>query len=119
MNTESEKIARATAKLEYADMRDKLGKIFGDPGVLDSVDMVPEIKQEVNFGHGYDRFPRGGCGGGNSRFRGGYNGTSRGAAGNVADTRTRDDGRYNDHRSQGDRGRCLEGAEGTLPTQVG
>ena len=31
----SEKLARATAKLEYKDMREKLSRIFGDPGVLE------------------------------------------------------------------------------------
>ena len=33
--SESEKLARATAKLEYKDMREKLARIFGDPGVLE------------------------------------------------------------------------------------
>ena len=66
LTPESEKLARATSKLEYPDMRDKLMKIFGDPGVLDSDDMVPEVKQEVFYGSNRDR-KRG-------RGRGGYRG---------------------------------------------
>ena len=34
LTVEAEKLARATAKLEYKDMREKLARIFGDPGVL-------------------------------------------------------------------------------------
>ena len=59
LTPESEKLARATSKLDYADMRDKLMRIFGDPGVLDSDDMVPEIKQEVNFGRSFEKPNRG------------------------------------------------------------
>ena len=69
MTPDSEKLARATAKLEYKDMRDKIMKIFGDPGVLDADDMVPQVKEEVNYGHGFDNRHRG---------RGPARGTGRG-----------------------------------------
>ena len=54
MSSESEKLARAVAKLEYADMRDKIQKIFGDPGVLGEKDEVPTVK-EVFYGDGFER----------------------------------------------------------------
>ena len=47
LNADSEKLARAIAKLEYNDMREKLNKIFGDPGVLEEKGVVPEVKEEV------------------------------------------------------------------------
>ena len=68
LTAELEKLARVTAKLEYDDMRDKLMKIFGDPGVLDKRGNVPEVKEEVFYGHGYDK-GRGRSGRG---FRGNY-----------------------------------------------
>ena len=45
LNTETEKLARAVSKLEYKDMREKLMKIFGDPGVLSDKNDVPEVKE--------------------------------------------------------------------------
>ena len=61
LTVESEKLARATAKLEYKDMREKLSRIFGDPGVLEEKGAVPEIKDEVFYTGGYDKrkFSRG------------------------------------------------------------
>ena len=76
LSAESEKLARAVSKLEYADMRDKLQKIFGDPGVLGDKDEVPNVKEEVFYGDGYDR-GRGGYRGG-YRGRGGFSGSGRG-----------------------------------------
>ena len=79
--TDTEKLARATAKLEYDDMRDKLMRIFGDPGVLDSVDSAPQIKEETLYGYSYE-FERGASGssfrGSSSRGRGGCQNLGRG-----------------------------------------
>ena len=56
LTVESEKLARATAKLEYKDMREKLARIFGDPGVLDEKDKAPDVKEEALFGQsGFDK----------------------------------------------------------------
>ena len=66
LTVESEKLARATAKLEYKDMREKLSRIFGDPGVLEEKGAAPEVKEEVLY-TGYDRKKSGG----GSRGRGG------------------------------------------------
>ena len=63
LTVESEKLARATAQLEYKDMREKLSRIFGDPGVLEEKGKVPEVKEEVYYGNGYDK----------KKFRGGAN----------------------------------------------
>ena len=67
LTAESENLALATAKLEFKDMRDKIMKIFGDPGVLDDSRMVPDVKQEALYGHGYEK-------GRGRGFRGGYEG---------------------------------------------
>ena len=53
--SESEKLARATAKLEYKDMREKLARIFGDPDVLDEKGRAPDVKEEVLYGQAFDR----------------------------------------------------------------
>ena len=63
---DSEKLARATAKLEYNDMREKLSRIFGDPGVLEDKDKVPEVKDEVFYSQSYGS----GRGGNNNSGRG-------------------------------------------------
>ena len=66
---ESEQLARATAKLELKDMREKLMKIFGDPGVLQAAGTAPEVKEEAFYGHGSDR-SRGSFRGGHGNGRG-------------------------------------------------
>ena len=75
VTAETEKLARGIAKLEYPDMRDKLMKVFGDPGVLDSQDAAPQVKEETLYGYGYER-GRGGRSRGASRggSRGGFRG---------------------------------------------
>ena len=84
-----EKLARATANLDYTDMKDKLMKIFGDPGVLDSGDNAPEIKEEVMFGgfvprgRGTRRRGRGG-GRGGTNVRGGSALVPAGASGGAS-----------------------------------
>ena len=50
-------------------------KIFGDPGVQEQKGGVPEVKEEILYGHGFNR--RGNRGG----FRGGSRGFSRGGTG--------------------------------------
>ena len=55
LNAESEKLAHAIAKLEYNDMREKIMKIFGDPGVLDENGSVPLVKEEVLYGQEYEK----------------------------------------------------------------
>ena len=50
---QSEKLVRATAKVEFSDMRDKIMKVFGDPGVLNETNMVPDVKEEVMYGQSY------------------------------------------------------------------
>ena len=83
---ESEKLARATADLDYDSMRDKLMKIFGDPGVLDTDDMAPEIKQEVLYSQGFGG-RRGRSFRRNSWSRGGARGGFRGSRSNSVDRR--------------------------------
>ena len=78
LTTESEKLARATANLELKDMKDKIMKIFGDPGVLNDSEMTPEVKEEALYGSSYER--------GRGRFRGGYRGGFRGGYRNANDT---------------------------------
>ena len=78
LTPESEKLARATGKLEYTDMRDKLMKIFGDPGVLDNDDMVPEVKPETYYGYSKDRNRR--------RGRGGYRGSNASRGGKFQES---------------------------------
>ena len=75
ISQESEKLARTTAKLEYTDMREKLMRIFGDPGVLSESGAVPEVKQEALYGSYTSR--------GRGRFRGGYRGSSSSNRENV------------------------------------
>ena len=98
MTSESEKLARAVAKLEYNDMREKLMKIFGDPGVLSNTDEVPEVK-DVLYGESYDRnrWGRGGqqsggqqSGGGRGRGRGFYRENSSTSGYAARDGSTRD-----------------------------
>ena len=50
LDAETEKLDRAVSKLEYADMRGKIMKIFGDPGVLGDKGEVPGVKEEVFYG---------------------------------------------------------------------
>ena len=71
MTEDSEKLARATAKLEYNDMKDKVMKIFGDPGMREDSGGVPVVKEEVMYGYGYRSGDRGSTRG---NFRGGYRG---------------------------------------------
>ena len=90
--SESEKLARATAKLEYKDMREKLARIFGDPGVLEEKGRAPDVKEEVLYGQDYEKkkyIGRGrsanqrngdvGIGRGGSDGKGRWRGNSRGA----------------------------------------
>ena len=53
MTEDSERLARATANLDYKDMKDKVMKIFGDPGLKGDTGGVPIVKEEVLYGHGY------------------------------------------------------------------
>ena len=47
MSTEYDKLARTTVKeLNYAEMKDKVMKIFGDPLKIDDNGGVPQIKSE-------------------------------------------------------------------------
>ena len=83
LNDETEKLARAVSSLEYKDMREKIQKIFGDPGILSNKEEVPIVKEDVLYGEGYYR--GGNRGRGRSRNRGGgFNrgnrGSGRGAA---------------------------------------
>ena len=55
LTLESEKLVRATAKLEFRDMREKIMKVFGDPGVLNESDMVPNVKEEALYGQWQDK----------------------------------------------------------------
>ena len=71
LTEESEKLARATAELNYEDMRDKVMKIFGDPGVLTERDRVPEVKEEVLYGYNSSK---------RAASRGYYRGPGRGYA---------------------------------------
>ena len=90
--SEYEKLARATAKLEYKDMREKLARIFGDPGVLEEKGRAPDVKEEVLYGQDYEKKKyagRGrsanqrngdvGIGRGGGDGRGRWRGNSRGA----------------------------------------
>ena len=83
-----EKLARATAKLEYEDMKDKLQKVFCDSEQIESGDTIP-TKDESCFqaaaaaaAAGYDGFPESeDClmtrGGGFMKFRGKSHGRGR------------------------------------------
>ena len=53
ISEETEKLARGTATLNYQDMKDKIMKIFGDPGIQGEKCAAPEVKQEVLYGRGY------------------------------------------------------------------
>ena len=46
--TDLEKLARATAKLEYDDMKDKLQKVFGDSDQTEGGETIP-TKEESCF----------------------------------------------------------------------
>ena len=54
LTLDSEKLVRATASLDYADMKEKIMKVFGDPGVLNNSDLVPDVKEEAFYGYGYE-----------------------------------------------------------------
>ena len=75
LTSESEKLARTVAKLEYKNMRETIMKIFGDPGVLDNADEVPDVK-DVLYGDSYNK------------YRGGRNGRGRGGRGRFAERNT-------------------------------
>ena len=78
LTVDSEKLARATAKLEYKDMREKLSRIFGDPGVLEEKGKVPEVKEEVFYGYDKKKFRGGMNRGRGGNESGGWRGNGRG-----------------------------------------
>ena len=51
MSKDSEKMAIATVILEYKDMREKIIKIFGEPGLHTVSWGVPSVKETVLYGH--------------------------------------------------------------------
>ena len=68
LSSDLEKLVRATARLEYLDMKDKLQKVFGD-SFKDSADVVPVKQEEAYYTFQKDKFNnagRGGRRGGNS-----------------------------------------------------
>ena len=82
LTVESEKLARATAKLEYKDMREKLARIFGDPGILEGKGVAPEVKEEVFYGYeNKKKFAGGGRGHGESDSGTWRSGSNRGYRG--------------------------------------
>ena len=82
LTVESEKLARATAKLEYKDMREKLARIFGDPGILEGKGVAPEVKEEVYYGYeNKKKFAGGGRGRGESDSGTWRSGSNRGYRG--------------------------------------
>ena len=102
LNTETEKLARAISKLEYKDMREKLMKIFGDPGVLSDKNDVPAVKEDsVLYGENYDRDDQWG---------------GRGASGRVSRGRGRGFVRGNNQRDSYRRGYSSTG-RGSGPSQ--
>ena len=96
--------ARAIAKLEYNDIREKIMKIFGDPGVLDEDGSVPRVKEEVFYGQEYEKL-RGKWRG----SRGGYRGTTRARYKSQAD---RDNWNKTPVSSRGSRRVALGGGGG-------
>ena len=50
MSEDSEKLVRATAELAYDNMREKIMRIFGEPGLQGASGGIPEVKEEVLFG---------------------------------------------------------------------
>ena len=73
MTEDSEKLARATATLEYEDMKEKVRKIFGDPVVQGEKGGVPDVKEEAFYGDGYNKGDRRN----KSGFYSGHRGSSR------------------------------------------
>ena len=96
LTDDSEKLARATAKLEYIDMKEKVMKIFGDPAIQGESGSAPAVKEEVfysqkktgdddqeevYYGHGYRGHSRGGRGTYRGRVYRGGRGAGKGASG--------------------------------------